>query len=173
MAKKQKPGSVHTFKVALAGDKKIWRRISLLGNQTLDDLHEAIFEAFDRYDDHLYSFCISPPGTRGRRVMVDGIEYTHPEALGGPDPWGDEDERKDASRTRVDSLGLIVGQELGYLFDFGDNWEHVITVEQAGGQPDGKPYPRIIEKNGDSPPQYPDDEDDDDGEDDEWEDDEQ
>jgi len=50
------PHPVFIFKVALAGRKNIWRKIAIKGNQTLDDLHGAIFDAFDRYDDHLYSF---------------------------------------------------------------------------------------------------------------------
>jgi len=47
---------VYVLKVALCGSKGIWRRIAMLPAQTLDDLHEAIFTAFDRYDEHLYSF---------------------------------------------------------------------------------------------------------------------
>ena len=50
------PESVYVFKVALSGSKRIWRRIAMRPAQTLDDLHEAIFTAFDRYDEHLYSF---------------------------------------------------------------------------------------------------------------------
>ncbi len=41
------------FTVVTLRDKKIWRRIAIRGNQTLDDLHETIFDAFDReeYDE--------------------------------------------------------------------------------------------------------------------------
>ena len=48
------PQTIFVLKVALAGRKGIWRKIALRGGQTLDDLHEAIFEAFDRDDEHLY-----------------------------------------------------------------------------------------------------------------------
>jgi hypothetical protein len=41
-----------------------------------------------------------------------------------------------------------------YLFDFGDEWWHDIAVEATDGQPDHRKYPRIIERRGDSPPQY-------------------
>jgi hypothetical protein len=44
------------FKVALKGRRGIWRSIALRGDETLERLHEEIFRAFDRYDDHLYSF---------------------------------------------------------------------------------------------------------------------
>jgi hypothetical protein len=49
---------VFIFKVALQGDEDIWRRIAVREDQTLDDLHRAIVEAFDRDDDHLYSFYV-------------------------------------------------------------------------------------------------------------------
>ncbi len=62
---KNKTWSIYTFKVALKGAKGIWRRIEVAGKQTLDDLHEAIFEAFDREEEHLYSFYFPPPGSRG------------------------------------------------------------------------------------------------------------
>ena len=56
------PQPIFIFKVALAGRKSIWRKIAMRGNQTLDDLHEAIFDAFDRYDEHLYSFYFPAAG---------------------------------------------------------------------------------------------------------------
>ena len=65
---------IFVFKVALAGQKSIWRKIAMRGNQTLDDLHEAIFDAFDRYDEHLYSFYFPPPGTK-KLVMSKVRDY--------------------------------------------------------------------------------------------------
>ena len=35
------------FKVKLKYDKRVWRKIEILGSQTLDDLHMAIQEAFN------------------------------------------------------------------------------------------------------------------------------
>ena len=54
--------TLYMFKVALSQQKRIWRRIGIRSDQTLDDLHAAIFDAFDRFDEHLYSFYIPPPG---------------------------------------------------------------------------------------------------------------
>ncbi len=53
-------------------------------------------------------------------------------------------------------MGLVEGQIFGYLFDFGDFWEHVITVEETEAPAEKGRYPRILEKQGESPPQYPD-----------------
>lgn len=143
--------TVHTFKVDLPGNQRIWRRIAVGGNQTLDHLHKAIFKAFDRFDEHLYSFYVARPGQRGRAALRDADEYSHPGALCGP---FDDGRSGNARKTRLDDLNLEVGQRLYYLFDFGDQWWHEITVEQTDGAPQPARYPRVLEKRGDSPEQY-------------------
>lgn len=154
----------YVVKVALAADKKIWRRIAIRSDQTLDDLHAAIFDAFERFDEHLYSFYLAPPGAKGRAALRDAEEYASPLMAEGPTGFGD-DEVWDASLTTVGSLGLTKGRELLYLFDFGDEWWHQMTVEQTDGDPGRGKYPRMVERHGDSPPQYPDLEDDDEDDD--------
>jgi pRiA4b ORF-3-like protein len=90
------------------------------GDQTLDDLHEAIFGAFDRFDSRLYFFYV--PKARRRRSPAGPIptEYAAPFMVEEPDPFGTE-RRFNAARTRLDILGLQVGQQFEYLFDFGDS----------------------------------------------------
>ena len=155
IAKRDLNATVFVFKVALQAQKKVWRRIAMRSDQTLEDLHDGIFDAFDRYDEHLYSFYLLPPGVKGRRALVESVEYTSPYMFEQPDAfgWG---EAYDASATAIGSLGLEPKRQLRYLFDFGDDWWHEITVEQIDGPPDNGDYPRVIERRGDSPPQYPD-----------------
>jgi hypothetical protein len=146
---------VYVFKVALAGDKDIWRRIAVRADQTLEDLHDAIFEAFDRYDEHLYSFYVPEPGSRGRARSRSAIEYTAPEAWEeeGLDPC-DDDPIRDAGAAEIGKMGLKRNQKFQYLFDFGDEWWHDITVEDLNAPAEPGDYPRILERNGKSPPQY-------------------
>ena len=148
-------GKIYVFKVSLEGRKKIWRRIAVRGNQTLDDLHEAIFEAFDREEEHLYSFYLSNAADSGRAWMREAVEYAHPYSCSQRGFLGDE-EMNNAAKTRIGTLKLKPGQKFRYLFDFGDSWWHDITVEQTEGEPEKGKYPRVIDKHGKSPPQYPD-----------------
>ncbi|MCX5670422.1 MAG: plasmid pRiA4b ORF-3 family protein [Planctomycetota bacterium] len=149
------PESVYVFKVALSGSKDIWRRIAMRPAQTLDDLHEAIFTAFDRYDEHLYSFFFPKRRTTSTRAIYDSPEYTHPDAAEEPDPFSDKPVGN-AARTKLSALGLVAHRKFVYLFDFGDEWWHDITVEQTAAPCKPGKYPRVLEKHGDSPPQYPD-----------------
>lgn len=147
---------IFTFKVKLKYVKRIWRCIAIRGDQTLDDLHEAIFVAFDRYDDHLYSFYIGERlktvGRRGR----SGIEYTQPYNF--EERWLPllefEEPPRNAAQTTIESLNLTPKQIIEYVFDFGDDWEHEIVVESIDGERQTGTYPRILNRRGDSPPQY-------------------
>jgi len=148
-------GKIYVFKVALEGQKKIWRRIAVRGNQTLDDLHEAIYEAFDRDDEHLYSFYLSDAVGGGRAWLTDAMEYTHPYNYEEGGFFGDE-KMNNAAKTRIETLKLEPGRKFKYLFDFGDSWWHDITVEQTDGEPEKGQYPRVLDKHGKPPEQYPD-----------------
>src|SRR5581483_1046862 len=58
------PASLYVLKVFLTGgpisakfaNKEVSRTIEIRGDQTLAQLHNAIFQAFDRWDEHLYEF---------------------------------------------------------------------------------------------------------------------
>ena len=49
--------NIYRLKVTLLGvppwatDKTVWRTIEMKGNQTLEQLHKAIFKAVDRFDE--------------------------------------------------------------------------------------------------------------------------
>jgi hypothetical protein len=152
---------VFVFKVALADDNKIWRRIAVRSDQTLDHLHAEIYKAFDREEEHLYSFFFPPPGTRtfSRAKSRRWPQYASPEACGG-DMFSAP--QSNAGKTKVSSLGLEPKQVFFYLFDWGDEWWHEIKVEAVDCPVEEGRYPRILESHGKSPPQYGDSEDEED-----------
>ncbi|WP_186804742.1 plasmid pRiA4b ORF-3 family protein [Limihaloglobus sulfuriphilus] len=149
-------GSVFILKVFIVGSKRIWRKIAIREGQTLHDLHEIIFDAFDRYDDHMYSFYFphSKIKFNPRKIYDSSDEYTHPYACEYEGPF--KCEADNASKATIKSLNLRKGQVFFYLFDFGDSWWHEITVENANEPADNDKYPRIVEEKGPSPEQYPD-----------------
>jgi hypothetical protein len=149
--------SIFIFKVALAGRKSIWRKIAMKGDHTLDDLHEMIFDAFDRFDEHLYSFFfpLKPGKVTPRTIHHESVEYTSPHTLEF-DGYEEDEDKKNAAKAKINSLKLKKKQVFYYLFDFGDEWWHEITVEETEAEAEKGKYPRIVEKKGESPPQYPD-----------------
>lgn len=128
----------------------ISRTIEIRSQQTLNQLHRAIFEAFDRWDDcHLCEFHFgSKPRERHAKCYVLPFIYDDPEEFDEPMPAGS------ITQTRIGSLGLTVGSVFWYWYDFGDNWYHEIRVLEIGEVETKVKYPRLIARVGDSPPQY-------------------
>src|SRR5436190_3730908 len=128
----------------------ISRTIKIRGEQTLKELHHAIFDAFGRWEEHMYEFQFGkgPMDPKARRYVL-------------PSAFESESGEKNPPAGRVDqttieSLGLKVGDRFGYWFDFGDDWWHQINVEAVEDTvPKGK-FPKVTKKVGKSPPQYAD-----------------
>ncbi|MGH7136558.1 MAG: IS1096 element passenger TnpR family protein, partial [Pirellulales bacterium] len=144
------PAKLYVFSVFLAGgpigekfaNKVVQRVIEIRGDQTLDELHHAIFEAYDRWDEHLYEFQF------GKRPFDPG----------GPDYGTDNGPKKknygDARTTTLDDLNMDPERAFGYWFDFGDDWYHQIQVERIEQAIPTVTYPRVVKRVGKSPPQY-------------------
>jgi hypothetical protein len=119
------------------------RVIEIRGDQTLEQLHQAIFDAHDRREQHPYEFQL------GKRPFdPKGPNY------GLPDPSPKKGRRGDARTTKLDDLGLEPGRVFGYWFDFGDDWYHQVQVERVEKAIPTVTYPRVIKRVGKSPPQY-------------------
>ncbi len=122
--------NVHIFKVALKFRKGLWRRIDIKGNQTLGKFDQIIRSAFKHATyDHLSEFYLG-------RVW-------HSEGLGEINPFGEGS----GSRIRINQLGLSEGDRIEYLYDFGDNIQHVITLEKIVEPEKGVKYPRVSSNN--------------------------
>ncbi len=146
---------VYSFKVALDYNKRIYRIIDILGNQTLDDFHGIIFHAFNRYDQHLYAFYITKTATKSLRARINATEYVHPSGLQDFFSFYPVKKKHDASKAKIGNLNLQIKDKFYYLFDFGDSWWHEITLESIRDTAYTKGYPRITKTSGDSPDQYP------------------
>ncbi len=129
-------------------ENEISRTIQIRGDLKLADLHQAIFDAFDREEEHMYEFLFDEETPKRRARYTRGADVEN-DAADGP-PAGD------ALETTIASLGLKHEDCFLYVFDFGDRWVHEIEVvgfEQGSGFPSS---PSVIARVGEAPPQYPD-----------------
>jgi len=110
------------------------RTIEIRGDQTLADLHLAIFTAFGRYEEHLYEFQLS--GGRRYILPLDGL----PEGAAS------------VIETTLADLQLQPGDRFGYLFDFATDWWHPITVLAVVKKIPKGDFPRVTQRVGDDPP---------------------
>jgi len=145
---------IYQFRVSIIGIPKLYRIIEASENCTFDDLHDAIFQAFDRFDEHLYSFFITRKDTKDIRSIYDAPEIAHPMSL--EDMIGFGKMKKSTAKTRIGDADLNEKDVFHYLFDFGDDWWHRIKVQNINETKSNKKYLKIIKSVGESPPQYPD-----------------
>jgi len=141
--------TVYIFKVALTAESKedeIWRKIAICPTSTLTAFHRIIFRAFDRFEEHMWAFYFGKPYKRGTKEFISHI-------------YCDLDKNEEtilASKVKLKDLPLRRNCKFYYLFDFGDCWWHDIKFLNEGKAEAGKKYPVILEQYGESPPQYPD-----------------
>ena len=99
---------IYELKINLKGIKpKIWRTIQVDSNISLNELHHVIQISMGWTNSHLYSF------------KIDEIEYSLPEYNYDYHTYGD---------SRSYRLSDFQEESFGYLYDFGDYWEHNIQV---------------------------------------------
>lgn len=145
---------IYRLRVSIIGISKVFRVIEASEGCTLDQLHEVIFDAFNRYDAHLYSFFITKRDTKNPRTIWNAPEITHPAALQDQDMLGFDRPRRSTSETTVGAIGVKSKEVFHYLFDFGDEWWHRIRVESVTERQDDVDPVRVVKSVGAAPPQY-------------------
>lgn len=92
----------------------IERTLSVPASILLSDLHRCIQTAFGWQNRHLHQFAISDT-FRGQRIFTDAESALELDA-------------EDASRIELAAIAGRVGAKVGYEYDFGDAWDHLITI---------------------------------------------
>ena len=112
---------VFTIKAQLKGITKppVWRRIRIVGGASFGQLHEALQAAFEWEGCHLHVFQPKP------------VRFSRPAFQIGP---AQEvgffcGEHIDEESIRLDSVLPHYPKTLEYVYDFGDDWVHSLTVE--------------------------------------------
>lgn len=106
----------YLLKISLQNiEPEIWRRVIVPASITLDRLHDVIQIVMGWQDSHLYRIAI------GREEFME-----KPEMLGGFD---DFDAVTECGKVRLSDRVKKADTTFSYIYDFGDNWDHEITVE--------------------------------------------
>ena len=127
---------IATVRIELADTEPlIWREVEVATSISLKTLHAVIQAVFRWQNYHLWEFSL------GKR------RYGPP----NNDGWGPA--VADASKVPLADLLGPRRTTIHYLYDFGDSWEHRLTVSRIGaGDPD-RSYPRYVGGERDGPPE--------------------
>jgi hypothetical protein len=130
-------GEIATLRIELLDtDPLIWRQVEAPTSITLKVLHDIIQQTIGWFDYHLWAFTI---GERRYSLPTD-------------DDWG-ATPRREAGKVRLRDVLAPGKTVIDYVYDFGDHWEHRITVTDVRpGDPEVS-YPRYIAGEGNGPPE--------------------
>ena len=117
-------------------DPVIWRQVEVPTSITLNVMRDIIQAVMGWFDYHLWEFRI---GKQRYGLPMD-------------DDWGDEP-RIAAAKVRLRDVLRPRKTIIDYLYDFGDSWEHRLTVTKVRPGEPGVSYPRYIGGEGNAPPE--------------------
>ncbi|KAG2756613.1 hypothetical protein P692DRAFT_20526860 [Suillus brevipes Sb2] len=169
------PVRIYTFKVELIGSRNpvISRTFSVPASWTFQRLHAAIQYAFGWQNCHLHHFTFEsarrPPTREERRfISMDYREKLVVIHMGTPED--EDDDWATSARARFSEKDIKLNdlfEETGkyrqmalkdgamakcyYLYDFGDNWEHQITLISVEKSTSGVKELKVIEASGCAP----------------------
>ncbi len=106
----------------------IWREVTIPVSITLKTLHDIVQAAMGWMDSHLWTF------------TIDHAEYGLPS---GDDDWRDSP----LINARTAALPDILKPrktKIQYLYDFGDSWEHALTITSRRMGEEGQSYPCYV-----------------------------
>lgn len=117
------------FEISLQGiEPKIWRRFLLKATASFQDLHEAIQDAGPWEDAHLFRFETAAKRPKRPEPIAqtdcDGEADIEPE-------WGPP-----AKRVKLRDWFQKKGDRCVYVYDFGDSWQHLVTLVEIVESPD-------------------------------------
>ena len=111
------------FKIQIKNISKppVWRRVTVPSYFTFEQLHYIIRVVFGWSGAHLYSF--SPRGYGSSPEITSRNDW---------DVFSDtkSDGSLDAAETQLSAFFDKEGQKMVYIYDFGDDWTHVVTLEK-------------------------------------------
>jgi hypothetical protein len=109
----------YRVRVDLKGTKPpLWRRLELASDLFLDQVHDIIQIAFGWTDSHLHGFGSGPEfyGAQTEHYLC-------------PFDVADGETGVPEGEVRLDEVLTDPGDKLYYVYDYGDDWQHVIALE--------------------------------------------
>jgi len=117
--------TVYQLKITLLEvDPPVWRRLLVPADATLGDLNFLLQAAMGWTNSHLHQF------------TIDGMDYS--------DPRFEVDGAKDEFAVTLADVVPAERLRFNLLYDFGDAWDHEITVEKILPHEAGKRYPLCV-----------------------------
>ena len=121
--------AIYRIHVALLNiDPPIWRRIELSSQTTLRQFHRILQIAMGWTNSHLHEFLVGK-----QRYGIPDLTYDEP------------GEVIVEGKVHLSELLPAARSQISYAYDFGDNWQHAVTLEEIVPAEPGVEYPRVLD----------------------------
>ena len=121
-------------------DPLVWRAIEVPGDSSFWDLHVAVQDTMGWQDYHLHRFTIPHPRTKKEQIF--GIHNLQQDC-DDPPGWA----------TQIASMFTLNNPVARYAYDFGDDWQHTVTLVDVLQRDFTLTYPRCSDGKGACPPE--------------------
>jgi len=132
-------------------EREVIREIAVVCDESLMHLAEVILGAFDFECDHCFGFY----GNLKSRCPSDSDEV-YELFVDCPDVEPTCAHAQSVEKTRVVEVFNDFGKQMRFLFDYGDEWEFVVTFIANHPPKSGQKLPCVLKAIGEAPQQYPD-----------------
>jgi hypothetical protein len=131
------------FHIKVGLSKDIYREIAISGKDTFEELHNAIQDAYDFGNDHLYFFAMDSKHYQSRIKFVC--------------PYEDDLNRSDeyAHKVKLQDYAWAGKQKFQYVFDYGDDWVFSCQLLEIKNAASPQKKYKITKVVGEAPEQYP------------------
>ena len=119
--------------VLIDTNPKIWRRVLVYSDITLVDFHRIIQTVMGWTNSHLHLF-------------NDGVNIYSPEEF-------EVEDTLDSRKVKLKKIFKKVESKVLYEYDFGDNWEHEIILEDIIIEDENGYIPACLDGEGNCPPE--------------------
>lgn len=153
-----KSSSGYIFRADYLSKKPVWRDIIISGNQTLEDLAEAIVFSMDWENNHMHGFGFSK-GPINEKFNF----FTSPYTIYAPGWEDDPSPTYKINQVKISQIDWKVYPKIQFVFDFGDGrLFNVVLKKTVSGMSNEleETFPQLIDQRGVAPEQYPELEDD-------------
>ncbi|MEU3307184.1 plasmid pRiA4b ORF-3 family protein [Nocardiopsis sp. NPDC006832] len=135
--------ATYRVRVEISGTKPpVWRRLELDSDLFLNEVHTILQAAFGWEDYHLHGFA-----SGGSYYSREAELYLCPFEAQEGKPGIPEDQ------VRLDEVLVEKGDRLSYLYDFGDDWDHLITLQAVLPREDDVPRAKCTAGKRAAPPE--------------------
>ena len=117
------------FKIKIDGSQKppIWRKVKVNEDFTFDEFHAVIQILFGWENSHLYQFMPKGWGSFPTILSDYGGDFEPEESFSDPQTFPNG-ESYQAEEIKLGDYFTQPKQKITYVYDFGDNWEHIIEL---------------------------------------------